>query len=330
MQYVAFGNSGMQVSRMCLGAMMFGPKMDLAAAQRAVDEALDAGVNFIDTAESYGESEALLGQILDGRRESVYLATKVYTRRARGGKVGRNSRVNLLHSLERSLRLLKTDYVDLYQLHHPDPETPVQEVMATLDQAVRAGKVRYVGVSNHYAWQMAYMIGLGQWHGWEPIVSIQCRYNIFDRIVELETVPFCRRFNVAMMVYGPLCGGVLSGKYTQEDAPPPGSRGADGELDRYLKNPKTFTALEELQEIAGEEGVSLPQLAMLWLMAKPVVTTAILGGSKVEHFRVMYEIADRQLPEEVVRRIDELSEDWRLVPFLNQPVTQGPALAAQR
>src|SRR5437762_5443829 len=167
MQYIRFGNTGMQVSRLCLGAMMFSRKMDFETSRRTIDEAIERGVNFIDTAESYGESEEFLGRILEGRREKIYLATKVYTKRARDGRVGRNSRVNLLHSLERSLKLLRTDYVDFYQLHHPDPDTPIEETLSTLHRVVRQGKVRYIGVSNHYAWQMAHMIGLSNTFHWE-------------------------------------------------------------------------------------------------------------------------------------------------------------------
>src|SRR5690625_588017 len=159
MKYIQVGNSGMEVSRFCLGAMSFSQQMDEKDSGKVVDEAIDNGVIFIDTAESYGDSEAFLGRLLKSRRQQVYLATKLHRKRAKDGKTARSSRGNIIHSLERSLQKLQTDYVDLYMLHHPDPQTPLHETMSTLENLVQQGKVRYVGVSNHYAWQMAYMIG---------------------------------------------------------------------------------------------------------------------------------------------------------------------------
>jgi 1-deoxyxylulose-5-phosphate synthase len=157
MIYTQFGNTGMSVSRYCLGAMTFGNELPKEQVSRVIDEAIERGVNFIDTAESYGPSEAVLGELLGTKRDKIFLATKAYEKYSHDGRVGRNSRINLLTSIDRSLRALRTDHVDLYQLHHPDPETPVDETMETLDHLVKTGKIRYAGVSNHYAWQMTYM-----------------------------------------------------------------------------------------------------------------------------------------------------------------------------
>jgi len=332
MKYVRFGNTGMQVSRFCLGTMTFGGKLDRAACKRVVDEALDHGLNFIDTADSYGDSEEVLGEVLSPeQRNRLFLATKVFRQLCRDGRVARNSRVNIINSLERSLRLLKTDYVDLYQLHHPDEDAAIEETLETLDRLVKQGKVRYVGVSNHYAWQMAYMLGLCRAHGREPLASIQANHSILDRQVERSTVPFCNKFNIAMMCYGPLCGGILTGKYLGHEQPPEGTRAAGFKrMVEYLEDESVQGLLRELEDMAKDQGLGMNQLAVLWLMAKPHATTIILGGTKPEHFSQIYEIADRQLPEEVVERIDELSAQRVYTPFMNQSFRDAPGLGMNR
>ena len=329
MQYTSFGNTGMKVSRFCLGAMTFGGQMDVEASRRALDEALDHGVNFIDTADSYGESEATLGEILGpDKRDKVFLATKVFRCFCRDAKVARNSRVNIINSLERSLRLMKTDYVDLYQLHHPDEDVPIQETMATLDTLVQQGKIRYVGVSNHYAWQMAYMLGLSKAHAWEPLVSIQANYGILDRQIERETLPFCAKFNIALMCYGPLCGGILTDKYRGKKEYAPDTRAAKmPRMQQYLEDPAVQAVLDELREITSDQGLQMNQLAILWLLAKPEATAIILGGSKPEHFSQIYKVADRELPPEIVERIDALSAARVYTPFVNQPFRHAPGIA---
>ena len=328
MQYVKFGNTGVEVSRLCLGGMMFSRKLDLETSRRVVDEALGAGINFIDTAESYGDSEEFLGKILTGRRDKVFLASKVYTKRASDGHCGRNSRVNIIHSLERSLRLLQTDHVDLYQLHHHDADTPIEETLEVLDQMVKQGKTRYIGVTNHYAWQTAHMIGQANRHAWEPLVSIQCSYSIVDRPIETETVPMAKKFNLALMTYYPLRGGVLTGKYTRGQSIPENSRAAqDPKIQRLLERPRLWELLDKLAAIAQRNNLKLNQLAILWLLAKDYITTPIIGGSKLEHFRDIYQIADTRLSEHDVNEIDELSKDFIYKPFVNQPVQGGPSLA---
>jgi 1-deoxyxylulose-5-phosphate synthase len=331
MEYVSFGNTGLKVSRLCLGAMTFPNELSSDESQRVIDEALDRGVNFIDTAESYGNSEEVLGAILSesAKRERVVLATKVYNQRTRDKRVGRNSRVNLIHSLERSLRLLQTDYVDLYQLHHPDPETPFEETIATLDNFVKQGKVRHVGVSNHYAWQMAHHNAVATRHHWEPLVSVQCCYNVLDRPVEIEILPFCRKFQIATMIYSPLCGGILTGKYKRGKIPA-GSRAEEHtRMQQYLRTDLVHDIVDRLRRIARRNKVEMNQLAILWLLAKPVVTSVILGGSKAQHFQSIYDVADRRLSEKDVQEIDEVSAPREWVPFANQPVREGPELAEQ-
>lgn len=327
MQYAAFGQTDLKVSRLCLGAMTFSRSVDFEMARRIVDEALDNGVNFIDTAESYGDSEEFLGRILEHRRDKVVLATKVFTKRAASGQAARNSAANITESLERSLKLLRTDHVDLYQLHHPDPDTHIEQTLEALDDLRRDGKIRYVGVTNHYAWQMSYMIALAQSPDWAPLVSIQCRYNLLDRVVELETVPMARKFNLAMMAYAPLCGGMLTGKYQLRQQPAPQMRAAtDTKLARYLNNEPAFDAIEKLKTIAQSNSLELNQLAHLWLLSKPYLTAAIVGGSRPEHFRSAYQALQKSLPEPDLRQIDDLCSRFIYRPFENQPFTDAPII----
>jgi len=326
MEYTLFGNSGMRVSTLCLGAMTFPNSLDEGDAARVVDLCLDAGVNFIDTADSYQESEAVLGRLLPPeKREQIYLTSKVYRQFCRNKRVGRNSRVNIINSLERSLRLLNTDYLDLYQLHHPDPETPVEETLRTLDHLVQQGKIRYWGVSNHYAWQMAYMLGLTRERQLEPMICVQSCYSIIDRQIELEITPMLERFNVGLMTYSPLCGGVLTGKYHPEGDQPRGEGRADKAKNfKDRVNDQIVTDIvHELRTIAREQELDMNQLAVAWLQAKPFLSTVILGGSKFEHFTSLLETADHRLPDELVTRIDAISEPRIYTPFMNQPHRAG-------
>jgi len=332
MRYVRFGNAGIEVSRLCLGCMDFAERLDEAEAQRVLDTALDHGVNFLDTADAYGRghNEEVLGRILKGKRDQVVLATKFWVKMEKRPNRGGCSRLHILRACEESLRRLQTDWIDLYQLHHPDVNTPVEEVLSTLDTLVRQGKVRYVGVSNHYAWQMAHMLGVAALHHWEPIVSIQCRYNILDRAIENETVPFCQRFAIVTMIYGPLDRGVLTGKYRRGEPVPEGSW-----LDTYKRGQReltdqAFDLLDELKAIADKHGVLMNQLAMAWVLSKPFVTSAIMGGSRPEHFEQLYPAVDLEIDPADLARIDEISAPWRYRPFENQPIVQGPPLALNR
>jgi len=326
MQYIPFGKTGMETSRLLLGAMTFPNTLDLDGSRRVVDEALDHGVNFIDTADSYGDCEEVLGRVLSKeKRERIFLATKVYRQFCRDRRAGRNSRTNLLNALERSLRLLRTDYVDLYQLHHPDDRTPLDETLQTLDTMVRQGKARYVGVSNHYAWQMAWMLTAARERGLAPIVSYQADYSLLYRQVEREAVPFCRRFDIAIMCYGPLAGGILTGKYHGPRGIPEGSRASKSEQMRAeIADETVKRVVEALRRVAAENDLKMNQAAVLWLMSKPHATGVILGGSRPEHFREIYEVADRSLPQEAVQALDEASAPRVYLPFRNQPIRSGP------
>jgi len=333
-KYVRFGNTGIMVSRLCLGAMEFPDALGEQEAVALLDEALDSGINFIDTADAYGRgtSEEFLGRALTpDKRDKVILATKFWVvMRPPDRNSGGCSRYHIMRAVEDSLRRLRTDRIDLYQLHHPHPETPIEETLSTLDALVQQGKVRYVGVCNHYAWQVAHALGVSALHNWEPFASMQVRYNILDRGIERETVPFCQRFNLAIMGYGPLDGGILTGKYRRGEPIPEGSRVSKIKQMQEQLNDQTFDILDELQTIAAKYDLALNQLAVAWVLAKPYLTTPILGGKRPEHFEPMYGLCEVQLAPEDVARIDELSADYVWKPFANQPMVQGTSLALNR
>ena len=329
MQYVRLGNAGIQVSRLSLGCMDFPLRLGEVEASKLVDRAMEMGVNLLDTADTYdkGASEEILGKILKGRRDRIILATKFWAPMYDRPNGGGCSRVHIMQAVEDSLRRLQTDHIDLYQLHHPDSNTPVEEVLSTMDTLVKQGKIRYIGVSNHYSWQMAHMLGVSALHSWEPLVSIQCRYNTIDRVIENETVPFCERFNIGTLIYGPLSGGILAGKISKDEGFEEGSR-----LYRLKGYQKKLTEdvwhlLDDLRTIAEKNNVGMNQLAFVWLLSKPVVTTILMGGSKPEHYEAIYGLVDVQIDPEDLQKIDELSEQWRYQPFHNQRMTHGGPLA---
>lgn len=327
MQYVRFGNAGIEVSRLALGCMDFTVKQDEATAQGILDRALDMGINLLDTADTYGDGKAeeVLGRIMRGKRDGIILATKfwvnVYNRPNGGGC----SRVHIMQAVEDSLRRLKTDYIDLYQLHHPDKNTPAEETISTLDTLVKQGKIRYYGVSNHYAWQMAHMLGVSALHNWEPMVSVQCRYNLIDRAVESEIMPFAQRFNVATMIYGPLNAGILAGRFRKGEPLPSDTR--VGKLEKYQAKltDDTYDLLDEMRKIAEKHGITMSQLAFAWLLSRPGVTTVLVGGSKPEHMDAVYGVEEMSVDPADLQRLDEITTQWRYIPFHNQAVVEGTA-----
>lgn len=331
MQYVKFGNSGIEVSRLCLGCMDFPSRMDETDAQRLLDENLERGVNFLDTADGYPQSEEVLAKLIKGKRDRIILATKFWINLEKRINGGGCSRVHIMQAIEGSLKRLQTDYVDIYQLHHPDSKTPVEETLSTLDTLVKQGKVRYIGVSNHYAWQMAHMLGVSALHNWEPITSVQLRYNILDRAAENEILPFCERFNIATMVYSPLDGGMLTGKYKRGEELPPHSRWSRyGRKAKFALSEETFDILDALAPIAAKYEIALNQLAIAWLLSKENVTSIIMGGYKPEHFDSIYPALDIKIEQEDLDAIDEVSAARRYRPFHNQAVVEGAPLALNR
>jgi aryl-alcohol dehydrogenase-like predicted oxidoreductase len=285
MEYRTLSKTNLKVSRLCIGTLTFGLQADEAEALRIVDRCLDAGINFIDTANVYnkGAAETMLAKALAGQRQKVVLATKVGLKAGDGPDESGLSRAAIHKALEASLRRLQTDYVDLYYLHLPDYNVPIEETLAAMDEVVRAGKVRYPAVSNFAAWQICEIHWIAEKNGFKPPCVSQPMYNVLTRAIEDEYLAFCKRFNVAVVTYNPLGGGLLTGKQSKQRGPISGTR-FDGNqiyLNRYWHD-DYFAAVEELLGIARAAGKTPVELALQWLLAQPQVDSIILGASHVE------------------------------------------------
>ena len=280
MQYRALGRTGLQVSALGLGTNQFGRVVDEAGAKAIIDQAQQLGMNFIDTAESYGggASEELLGKALAGRRDEFVVATKT----GAGSDPGRQTRKRITQRLDASLERLATDHIDLYYLHFPDASTPLEESLRVLEDAVRAGKIRYAALSNHAAWQVAEAIGIAQRLGWAPISASQMEYSLVERAVEREMIPACEHLGVSLVPYFPLAGGFLTGKYARDVPPPADTRfGRAQQRSRYL-TAENFEKLAGWETFAKERGHTVGELAIAWLLAHPVVCSVIAGATRPE------------------------------------------------
>jgi aryl-alcohol dehydrogenase-like predicted oxidoreductase len=304
------GRSGLAVSSVGLGANNFGTRIDAAASRTVVDAALDAGITLIDTSDSYGESESILGEILEGRRDDVVLATK-FGSRLRGGEVAadwgaRGSRRYIRQAVERSLRRLRTDWIDLYQLHSPDPATPIDETRAALDDLVHEGKVRYVGSSNFAAWQVADADWTAQRTGTTRFVSAQNHYNLLARDADAELLPALDRFGIGLLPYFPLESGILTGKYRRGEELPPDSRlAAWGMRDRLTD--ERFDVLEALEAFARARDETLLSVAVGWLAARPQVASVISGATTAEQVRANVAAAAWVPNDEDLAEIDRIT-----------------------
>jgi aryl-alcohol dehydrogenase-like predicted oxidoreductase len=289
------GRTGLKVTEICLGTMTFGHQCDEPTSFAILKKAADHGVTFLDTADVYpvppspetaGRTEEIVGRWLKGQRHKFVVATKCRMRVGHGANDEGLSRRHILQAVEDSLRRLQTDFIDLYQPHSPDPETPLEETLRALDDLVRQGKVRYLGCSNYPAWQVALALGLSARHDWARFESVQPRYNLLYREIESELMPLCRDQRLGVIAYNPLAGGFLSGRYQSLEAPPPGTRfslGVTGDLyrQRYWQHAQ-LEAVKELQKTLEPRGRSLIQVAVAWVLAQPGITSAIVGASKPE------------------------------------------------
>ena len=286
MEYRNLGSSGVKVSPLCLGAMMFGGPTGEDDSIRIIDRALEAGINFIDTADVYngGESERTVGRALKGKREQVVLATKFCGATGDGPNDLGASRAHILQALDDSLSRLDTDYIDLYYIHQPDYDTPIEESLGALDDCVRAGKVRYVACSNHYAWQVCEGLWASQRHSCAPFVAVQPLYNIVNRDAEVELLPLCRKHGLGVVTYSPLARGVLAGKYTPGQEPPSDSRAGRGDrrIQQTEYRDESLTVADAVKPLAAAPGATLTQFALAWVLANPVVTSAIIGPRTME------------------------------------------------
>ena len=312
MKYRCLGRCGLKVSRLCMGTMTFGDQADEQESVRMVRRALDEGINFFDTADTYqgGEAEEILGKALQGKRDEVVVTTKVFNPMGPGPNDRGLSRLHILKGMDDSLRRLKMDHVDLYQLHQPDCTTPLEESLAALDQLVREGKTRYVGVSNYAAWQICQTMWICDKRQWAPIVSVQPVYNLITRGIEQELLPLCREFGLGVMVYSPLAGGLLTGKHAKGKPPGEGTRFALKELyrDRYWHE-RLFDATEQLRSAAEQAGLSLVELSLRWLLAQPDVTCVIVGASSMKQLEHNLAASTGALPAAVAERCDEVWQE---------------------
>lgn len=318
MRYRRLGNTGTLVSEFCLGSMTFGGQTDARGAAQIVGVFLDEGGNFFDTADSYngGESERMLGKLLRDRRDDVILATKTGLRVADGPNDIGGSAQRIIRGVERSLRRLDTDYVDLFQLHTWDPVTPVEETLSAVDVMRRQGKIRYFGVSNVAGWQLTVIRCLaGDVHGLAP-VTVQQQYSLVDRTIERELVPASAHLSVGLLPWGPLGGGFLSGKYSATRLPPSGTR-LDGSLPWMEEHwerratPKGWAVLETLAKVSSDVSRSHAQVALNWLLRRPQVVSPLIGARTAEQVRDNLGAADWDLD---AAQMDALNEASALEP----------------
>lgn len=307
MEYRQLGRSGLKVSAIGLGGNTFGNGADEAQTGRIINHALDVGVNFIDTADVYsrGVSEQYVGKALAGRRQQAVIATKV---RGQMGDLPNDSglsRKHIMDGVDASLRRLATEYIDLYQVHSVDQTTPIYETLSTLDDLVHQGKVRYIGCSNFAAWQICEALWAADRKNLTPFVAVQPRYNVLDRTIERELVPFCRQYGVGIIPYSPLAGGILTGKYILGEAPPLETRaGRNARLQQQLTE-EQLGKVSALGKWAREQGHTVGELALAWLLSRPEVSTVIAGATKIEQVDENAKAADWKLSAAELGQIDE-------------------------
>jgi aryl-alcohol dehydrogenase (NADP+) len=324
MDHTHLGRTGLTVSRLCLGTMTFGSQCDEETSRAILDASAAAGITFIDTADVYpiagsaatvGRTEEIIGRWLVGRRQDFVVATKCV------GATGPNpwdrgaSRKHVLDAVDASLRRLGTDYVDLYQLHHPDPQTPIDETLEALDTVVRTGRARYVGCSNFLAYQVARAIGRSEARNLVRFESVQPRYNLLFRQIERDLLPLCAEEGIGVIPYNPLAGGFLTGKHQRSGPPEGGTRFAlrsAGELyrDRYWHDDE-FDTVEQLGALAEKAGLSMATMAVAWVLANPTVTAAIIGASRPSQLADSVEALDKPLDPVVKESLDALTSEYR-------------------
>lgn len=313
MERITLQQTDLNVSRIVLGTMTFGGQADEEMSREILDCALDAGINFVDTANVYnkGASEEILGRLLHGRRQQVILASKVFNRMGDGPDESGLSRRAILRAIEDSLKRLQTDYLDIYYLHQPDWNVPIEESLAAMDALVRQGKVRYAGSSNYAAWQVAEMHELARANGYMPAAVTQPMYNVLARAIEQEYIAMAKRYGISMVVYNPLAGGLLSGKH-QRSAYTPGTRFDNNKMyqDRYWHD-DMFDAVEALSAAAAQEGRSLISLSLNWLLHHSAAHCVILGASRLDQLESnLRTLSDGPLEENSVRTCDVI---WQVL-----------------
>jgi aryl-alcohol dehydrogenase-like predicted oxidoreductase len=327
MQHTKLGRTGLRVSRLCLGTMTFGGQCDEARSHAILEAAAEGGIDFFDTADVYplgggrataGRTEEIVGSWLKGKRQQFIVATKC------AGQVGAQpwdqgmSRKHILDAIEASLRRLGTDYVDLYQLHRYDQDTPMDEALEALDTVVRQGKARYIGVSNWPAYRVARALGRGEVKNLARIDAVQPRYNLLFRAFERDLLPLCEEEAIAVIPYNPIAGGLLSGKHDGTAPPPEGTRfslrSAGARYQARYWHEHEFATIESLRTVAQEAGMSMVTLAVAWVLSNPAITAPIVGASRPEQLADSLAAAAMDgLPPELKAKLDALTHGWRAV-----------------
>jgi aryl-alcohol dehydrogenase-like predicted oxidoreductase len=325
MRHVRLGRTGLSVSRLCLGTMTFGLQCDEPTSVGILERAAAGGITFLDTSDVYplgggldtvGRTEEILGRWLAGRRHEFVVATKCFgAMSARPWDRGL-SRKHILDAIEGSLRRLRTDYVDLYQCHAPDDDTPIDETLRAFDDVVRAGKARYIGTSNFLTYRIARAMGRSEVLGVARFDSAQPRYNLLFRQVERDLLPLCLEEGVGVIPYNPLAGGLLSGKHRRHTGPTPGTRFTLGNAarryqDRYWHE-REFATVEALRPLAASAGLSLATMAVAWVLANPAVTAPIIGASRPEQLDDLLPAAEKGIDAELKTRLDTLTAEYRV------------------
>lgn len=316
MQHRTLGSSGLLVSPICLGTMTFGEPVAEADAIKLVHESMELGINFVDTANVYegyrrflgspgGTAEEIVGKALKDRRDQAVLATKVCAPVGPGPQDRGLSATHIMRELDRSLQRLQNDYIDLYIIHWPDKHTPLETTMAALDLAVRQGKVRYIGASNHSAAQLCEMLWLADKNGWPRVVSSQIPFSLLRREFHND-LPFCERHSIGVTPYQPLQGGLLTGKYRRGEAPPGDSRAAEKPEWVWQLDDQLFDRLERMQSLASEIDIPPAQYALAWTLAQTAMSSLIVGAKRIEQVQDAVAAADLELPNEHFEKLDGL------------------------
>ena len=338
MEYRQLGRSGLRVSALSLGTMSFGDAgagakvgmTDATGAARQIDMSLEAGVNLIDTADVYsaGASEEILGKVLRGRRDRILLATKARFPMGEGPNDAGLSRHHLIEACEASLRRLQTDHIDLYQVHQWDGQTPLEETLDTLDTLVRQGKVRYIGCSNYSAWQVTKALGISERRGMQHFVSQQIHYTLQAREAEYELIPMAIDQGLGILVWSPLAGGLLSGKYRRDQDAPEGARHFGGWDEPPIYDESLlYDIVDALVEIGEARGVSAAQVALAWLLGRPGVSSVVIGARTDAHLADNLAAAELQLAGDERARLDEVSTPLLLYPYWHQAKTASERLS---
>ena len=325
MKHVRLGNTGLRVSRLCLGTMTFGYQCDEATSFAILDRASEKGITFLDSSDVYplgggleraGRTEEIIGKWIRGKRHDWVIATKCFGATGPQPFHAGNNRRHIFDAIDASLRRLGTDYIDLYQLHGYDPEVTTDETLGALDAIVRAGKVRYIGCSNYLAYQLARAIGRSDARGFTRFVSVQPRYNLLFREFERELFPLCLEEGIGVIPYNPIAGGLLTGKHDRTKPPSEGTRFAFGGRvsqlyqDRYWKE-KIFDAVDALKRVADEAGMSLTTMAVAWVLAQPWVTSPIIGASRPDQLDATVAALDVTLDAGLLAKLNEMTLQFR-------------------